>query len=242
MKNPLALILIMVSGPAASQDWTFQASLYGWIPGISTSLDTPLGNLEAEKSGSEALEDLDFAFMGTFEARYGRWGFIGDLINADLSASEDTPFGLAFSQADMETSVTAFSGYAAYRVYEGQHALVDLAGGFRSFGVSLDASLDGNGRVRDRDFSADETWTVPLVGARVIVPFNDKWFGTAFADVGGLSGDDATWQGFASVGYRFNPRWSAQLGYRYMSIDKEMDGQDVEIDLSGPLIGVTARF
>lgn len=242
MKKLPALVLIAFAGPAAGEDWTFQASLYGWLPGISSSLDTSLGEITADKSTSDAIEDLDFAFMGTFEARYGRWGFIGDLITADLSASKDTPFGLAFSDADMKTSVTAFSGYAAYRVHDGSNALVDLAAGFRSFDVSLDASLDGNGTVSDRDFGADETWSVPLIGARVIVPFGGKWFGSAFADVGGLSGDNSTWQAFASVGYRFNARWSTQLGYRYMSIAKEIDGQDVEIDLSGPLLGVTARF
>ena len=32
------------------------------------------------------------------------------------------------------------------------------------------------------------------------------------ADVGGLSGDNSTWQAFASVGYQFKPRWSAQAG------------------------------
>ena len=65
---------------------------------------------------------------------------------------------------------------------------------------------------------------------------------TVLADAGGFSGDDSTWQALASVGYRFNPRWSAQLGYRYMGVEKEIDGFDAEMDLYGPLIGVTAQF
>jgi hypothetical protein len=47
---------------------------------------------------------------------------------------------------------------------------------------------------------------------------------------------------FASVGYRFNPRWSTQVGWRYMDIQKDIGGLDTTLDLSGPLIGVSARF
>ncbi len=242
MKKTLVLIAALSAGPVAAQDWTFDATLYGWIPGLSVSLDTALGEIETESSGSDALEDLDMAFMGTFEARTGRWGLLGDLIYADLSATEDTPFGLAFSDAEVETRLVAFSGYAAYRVHDSPRLAFDVAGGFRTFGLDVDASLKSAGRVRDRDFSAEETWTVPLVGARVTAPFNDRWFGAAFADVGGLSGDSSTWQALATVGYRFDARWSARFGYRYMSIEKEIDGRDLTVGLSGPVIGISARF
>ena len=47
---------------------------------------------------------------------------------------------------------------------------------------------------------------------------------------------------FASVGYQFDPRWSVQGGWRYMAIEKEIDGRDLEVDLNGPLLGVTIRF
>jgi hypothetical protein len=47
---------------------------------------------------------------------------------------------------------------------------------------------------------------------------------------------------FASVGYRFNPRWSTQVGWRYMEIQKDIGDLDTTLDLSGPLIGVSARF
>ena len=53
---------------------------------------------------------------------------------------------------------------------------------------------------------------------------------------------DDTWQAFTSVGNRFNDRWSTQLGYRYMSIEKEIGGADTSIELYGPLLGATAHF
>lgn len=64
------------------------------------------------------------------------------------------------------------------------------------------------------------------------MPFNDKWFATAIVD-GGQTADDTTWQVFGSVGYRFNQRWSTQVGYRYMQIEKDFGDNDVTIDLSG---------
>ena len=72
---------------------------------------------------------------------------------------------------------------------------------------------------------------------------SDGWFATVFADVGGFrAGSDLTWQIFGSLGYQIDERWSIQGGWRYVSIDKSIDGRDVEIDLNGPLLGFTVRF
>jgi hypothetical protein len=49
-------------------------------------------------------------------------------------------------------------------------------------------------------------------------------------------------QGVGTIGYRFNERWSAQLGYRYMNFDREVDGRDVTVDLYGPIIGASISF
>lgn len=244
MKAPLAILVMMLAGPAAAQapQWTFAGSVYGWLPGMDVSLDTPYGSVESSASGSDALSDLDMAFMGTFEARHGKWSIIGDLLYTDLSTSEDTPFGLAFSSVEVKVKMAALSGYVAYRVVENERVALDLAGGFRSFGLDIDTKLR-SGALNEESASVSDNWIDPLIAARVIVPFNDKWYGTAFADAGGFLNDSSeTWQAFASVGYRFNERWSTQLGYRYMSIEKEIDGNATTVDLYGPLIGVTARF
>jgi hypothetical protein len=240
----IAALALLIAGPAAAQDsgWTFQASLYGWVPSMSATVDTPFGELESDSSGSSALSNLDMAFMGTLEARTGRWGFIGDLLYVDLSNETDSPFGRRFDGSTLDISTTAFSGYAVYRTYESDKAILDAGVGFRAFDVGLDLTLDSADS--RPDYSADDsaTWAVPLVAARVILPLNESWFATAFADGGLTSSDTSTWQVFASVGYRFNPRWSTQVGWRYMDIQKDIGDLDTTLDLSGPLIGVSARF
>lgn len=238
------LIGLLAAAPAAAQasDWAFSGTLYGWLPSLDVTVDSPFGDIDGGKSSNGVLDSIDMAFMATAEARYGRWGLLGDFIYADLSGEHDTPRGLVFSDAVIDTRIAAFSGYATYRLVENEHAAFDIAGGFRAFSVDVDTKLTSTRPGRNRKLSIGETWAVPLVGARVIAPFADDWFATAFADVGGLSGDNTTWQALASIGYRFNPTWSAQVAYRYMSIDKKIGGQQTEIDLHGPLIGVSAHF
>jgi hypothetical protein len=242
-KTGLALALL-AAGPAAAQEngWTFQGSLYGWLPGLSTTIGTPFGDYDVESNGSDVLSNLDMTFMGTLEARTGKWGFIGDLLYVDLSDETDSPFGRRFESSTLETTTTAFSGYAVYRTYESDKAILDAGVGFRAFDVGLDLDLQSADSRPDYSASESETWAVPLVAARVILPLNESWFATAFADGGMASSDTSTWQVFASVGYRFNPRWSTQVGWRYMDIQKDIGGLDTSLDLSGPLIGVSARF
>jgi hypothetical protein len=62
------------------------------------------------------------------------------------------------------------------------------------------------------------------------------------ADYGGFGGSDSSWQAFASLGYQIDDRWSVQGGWRYLSLETEIEGRDVEMDLSGPLLGLTVRF
>ena len=83
---------------------------------------------------------------------------------------------------------------------------------------------------------------VPVIGARAILPINDKWSFTALADAGGSGDDTRTWQALATVRYAFNERWTAVAGYRYMDIEKPVGGNDTEIELYGPAIGVSYHF
>jgi outer membrane receptor protein involved in Fe transport len=244
MKLACTCFGLMLAGPAAAQTsgWSFALSPYAWVPGIRASVDTAWGGVEVNKSSSDVLSKLDVAFMGAFEARNGRWGLIADLFYADLSQSQATPLGLLFSQARIETEAKALSAYAAYRIHEDERVSIDLLAGFRVNSVDLDLSLSP-GLLPGQHFGIGQTWVDPLIGGRLRFAITDHWFATAFADVGGLDvGSDLTWQVFGSLGYQFNERWSVQGGWRYVVIDKEIDGRDVNTDFNGPLLGFTARF
>lgn len=244
MKATVACLAVTLATPALAQDsgWSFALSPYAWTPGITSSVEAAWGTVEVDKSIGDVLSDLDLAFMGAFEARNGRWSLIADLFYANLSQSRPTPLGVLFSRAEIETEAKALSGYAGYRVFEGGQVAVDLMAGFRINSVDLDVSL-APGLLPGQHFGVSETWVDPLVGGRARFDITDRWFATTFADIGGLGGgSDFTWQVFASLGYQFDERWSVQGGWRYVSIEKEIDGRDTTIILNGPLLGLTLRF
>lgn len=244
MKAVVICLAVALATPALAQDsgWSFEISPYAWTLGLTSSVETPWGTVEVDKSIGDVLSNLDLAFMGAFEARNGPWSLIADLFYADLSVSRATPLGLLFSRARIETETRALSGYAAYRVHENDRLALDAMVGLRINSVDLNVSLSP-GLLQGQRFGASETWVDPLIGGRVRFTITDRWFATALVDVGGFrAGSDLTWLAFASLGYQIDERWSIRGGWRHVSIDKSIDGRDVDLDLSGPLLGFTVRF
>jgi opacity protein-like surface antigen len=238
-----AALALAAAAPASAQsaDWSYTAFVYAWLPGIDATFESPFATVESSLSTGDVLDDLDFAFMGSFEARTGSWSFIGDLLYSRLSDGRATPNGLAFSEADLKTSVTALTGYALYRMSDGSDVAVDLGVGFRAFRVTADATLVSAGRVETRTAGGESDWIDPVIAGRLIVPFGDRWSGTLIADAGGTGSSD-TWQALGVVNYQMSEHWSVSAGYRYMSLEKDLSGIPTTLDLSGPMIGFAYRF
>ena len=243
---PLALLLAAPTLPsvAQAQDWEYQASVYGWFSGLDSSVGTQFGTLETELSFSDVWDMLDMAFFGTFEARRGQLGFILDLNYTDLSTTKNTPFGTNFSSATVDTKLTIASGYATWRISDTPGAAVDLAGGFRAYDLDIGITL-APGDLPGQSFSQGDSWFDAVVGARAIIPLAEGWTATVAGDVGGFgigSSSDMSYNALLLVGYDINDTWSIKGGYRYLGFDKTLNGRDVTLDLSGPLLGVSARF
>jgi hypothetical protein len=146
-----------------------------------------------------------------------------------MDVSVETRFG----DVEIGMKMTTFGGYATDRVHETEAVAIDIDTGLNA----------ASNRVEDRGVSQSASWVDPVLAARVIAPFGEKWFATPYADAGGFITDDsATWQAVGTVGYRFDARWAARFGYRDMSVEKEIDGRDVDVDLYGPLIGAAFQF
>lgn len=231
----------LASGAAHGEDWGYRATLYGWFPGISASVDTRLGTLESNSSSSDALSSLDMAFMGTFSANRGKWSIVGDVLYVDLGTNQEGPFGTGIAGTSFNTNETAVSGYVLYRLTEDPKVVFDAGVGFRSFSVEADMKVTV-GSLPSESVTASADWVDPLIAMRVAVPLDDKWFLNGFADWGGTGSDNQTWQVYGGVGYNFNEKWSTQVGYRYMALEHDLDGRPAEIDLSGFLIGASYAF
>jgi hypothetical protein len=233
------LLLGLAGGPAAAQDsgWTYNLSAYLWAPDTTVTADTPFGQVESELSFRDAIEDLKFGFMGTFEARNGPWGFVGDLLYMNLE-TEGAPPGPLFTDVLGDVKMTVFSGYAVYRVQEDPTFTLDLGVGLRVFSGDTDVTLVGP---VTEVFGGNNTWVDPLLAARMRVAFNENWFGTLAADVGATS-DTRSYNVLATVGYQLNENWVLQGGWRYMEARWDTDYGRNKLELSGPILGATYRF
>jgi hypothetical protein len=214
------------------------------MSGLDTSIATPLGTAETELSFGDILDDLDFAFFATFEARNGPWVILGDINYTALGSSLATP-GPVFSSAEVDTTLTIVSGFGGYAVVDQPDVRLELGGGLRFYDLGLDASLVGSAAPGGQTFNFSETWVDAIVGANLSVPISDRWFARGYADIGGFGIGDSSelsWQIYAGGGYIINQTWAVEFGYRHLSIEKELDRATLNMDQAGPLIGVTARF
>ena len=229
---------------AQQSDWTYTASISGWFTGLESSISTRFGNVETELDFADVWEKLDMAFFGRFEARNGRWVLVTDLIYSNLGTEASTPLGLAFRTVEVDASLTLLSAYAAYAVVEEPGFRLEMGPGFRYNDASIDMRLVGN-LAATQTLSFGDSWVDPLLGVRMQFDLSENWFGTAFADIGGFGmGDasDTTWQAYAGIGYRFNDMWAVRAGYRHLTIERNFDGRDITLGLSGPMVGVQVAF
>jgi hypothetical protein len=234
--------LAFIATGANAQDWSYQATLYGWLPGLSGSVDTRFGTIDFEpEGGGDSMIALKAGFLGTFTARRGPFSLTADVLYASLEASGDAPLGLLYSGATVSQDLMAISGYGFYRVVDTPQTSLDLGAGFRSFDLALGVELGGEA-LPPASQDIDASWTDPLLAARVGYDISDRWFVHGFADWGGTLSGDRTWQAYGGLGYRFNDNWSTELGYRHMEIAKKVGGARVDLALDGGQIAVSYSF
>ena len=54
---------------------------------------------------------------------------------------------------------------------------------------------------------------------------------------------DLSWQVYGGATYAFSDRWAAAVGYRYLSIlYQATERAKLDIDIQGPLLGISYRF
>lgn len=247
LKQFLVLAAMALPGTAAvaESDWEYSTTLYGWFPVVSTTVETPQGEVEADVDFSEVLETLDIAFLGALEARNGRWSLIGDVQYFDIGADFATPTGALFSGGEIDSQMAIVSAYATYAVVDNVDTRVDVGGGLRYYDATFETQLTSQGVAPNLTLEDDGSWTDLLLAARVKHQFNERWSGIAYSDVGGFGFEDSSdlsWRAFAGAGYRFNEKWSMIGGYQHLSIDREFERTTVTSEVSGPFLGVQIAF
>lgn len=244
-RSSLAAVLatVLLAAPAVQaqqQDWSFTATGYLWLPTTDVTVDTPRGSLSAELSVKDALEALDFAAMGNFEARRGKLGLLADLLYFNLSQSQDTPFGALFSEGVVNTRITSVTLAAFYRVHEAAGVAIDLGAGLRAIDNQLTITLVGDS-VPSETRTQDDSWIDPVIAVRARADLGGQWFGSAYMDYGGTD-DGHSGQAGLGVGYQINDRLSVEGGWRYLEIERTAAGNTLDLRQSGTILGLSWQF
>ncbi|MCT8973875.1 hypothetical protein [Microbaculum marinisediminis] len=221
--------------------WTFAVAPYFWMAGLSGDVATfgaPPVNVDV--NFSDILDALDFGGMAVAEARYGRFSFSSDVLYLKASTDKATPFGVIASSVGLGNETFELSALAGYALIDTPNGHLDIVGGARVWSVDMSLSFSG-GILNGRRVSDSATWVDALVGLRGRVGLTERLHLTGWA-LAGAGAADSDWDLFGGVGYAFNDRFSAVLGYRAAGVDYSDGPFLFDVVMQGPVAGVVLRF
>lgn len=233
-----ALVAGLLPATVAAQDWSGQATAYGWGSGVKGDF-TPFSGaptLSFDKSLSEVLEDLDGAFFITGLARHGNLVIFGDYSYSASSRDGLVPPGIPASGKVTLQSLTLAAGHR-FTVADGD--TIDVLGGLRAWKVEGRVSVPLAGV----DVAPEQTFVDPIIGVRANVALSDSWSLLGYGDVGGFgAGSDLTWQAALTANYRVSDSFFISAGWRELYVDYADDGTEFDGSMAGPVIGATWTF
>ena len=225
--------------PASPSGWQFRAAPYLWAQSLDGTEGVRGFTGDVDLDFGDIVEDLEFAFMGAFEARYGRWGILTDVCYSEVGDSIETR-DLLLSDANFNMKQFLGNVTLSYRVVESESTVVELYGGTRLNWIDLDVDATGvGGSFFSR--SGDKFWADAIIGARFQTSLGGPWFLRVAGDIG--AGDsDFTWQALGLIGYKVNENCNVGIGYRGLGTDFEDGGFTYDITAHGPVLGVEWKF
>ena len=240
--------LAQTDSSSAQDEWQVAVAIYLW--GTDFGGETLRGS-EIEVSLSDLLDNLEFAGMGTIEARKNNWSVLADIIYLGVGANNTTELSIPIGpvQVPVTTSTNVdFDAWvvnllAGYNLYSKDNSRLDVVGGARYLDLSVDMflELESLGPGQSRTIKESNSFFDGVIGLRGQAALNDKWFLPYYLDVG--AGDSkSTWQAIAGVGYQARDTLDVRLVYRYMEWDLDSTPVVDDINVSGPALGVFFRW
>ena len=220
--------------------WQFQFSPYFWLAGLHGTGGVGNRTTNVDESFSDVFHALNFAFMGTFEARKGKFISLTDLEYVSVSDDKATP-GPFFSTVDAGFKTFIFDQEVGYRLLDNEKgATLDVLGGARVWRVKTDFEFAA-GILPATRIEASRSWVDAVGGLRGKMALSEKFFLTGKFDLGG-GGSKFTWQVFGGAGYNLNPKIALIFGYRALDVDYDKNNFVFDMNQRGPIVGLGFRF
>ena len=233
--------------PTEQGEWKYFLQLNLWAPDIDieTTLDRDL-----TLSISDVVDNLDFAYMGTFGASKNKWTFLADVnffnldFNDSLTILDSPPVKVEFD--NVELSAWSVTPMVSYNVLNTPRMSFDVLTGARYLYIKVEADLVQSlltSTTVDSVSESGHNWN-GIIGARGDIYLSGNWFVPYYFDVG--TGDvDLTWQAWTAIAYKFE-HIALSLGYRHIEWDFDDDdpagGLIENLSASGPMIGIKYWF
>ncbi|MCI4678627.1 hypothetical protein K9U39_05190 [Rhodoblastus acidophilus] len=230
--------------------WRFEATINGWAP--SSIANAGVGHLPTVSSNLgffTLLRHLNGVVPLAFTAKNENFILGLDLYWSAVSAgahvrASNTALGpYGGLNGSLRLSETFLMGYAGVRlpIQIANLAAYGIAGARFS---NVNTTIDLNTFIPGIGLSGaqSENWTDPIIGFTANYAFNDKWFLTTEADIGG-TGNSATWQAFGALGYNWTPRISSTVGFRALYVDyRKWNGDGGSFRFQQTLLGPQATI
>jgi hypothetical protein len=249
-----------LSAQSLSDDWKFQAIIYGYLPKISSSSSFPTGATSGiSVNADQILRNLNFALMAWLAAQKGRWGMFTDIMYADVSGSKsatrhfsidgiEIPAGIT-ADLNLDVKSTLWTLGGSYRFVATPETTFDVLAGARDIALKQDLgwqfSADvgpfmGPGRQGSSSVRVNK-WDA-IIGAKGEFAFGDRyqWYVPYYFDVG-TGQTQLTWQALAGIGYRYS--WGDIIAvWRYIDYHFKSNQAFDNFSLNGPAIGVAFHW
>jgi hypothetical protein len=203
----------------------------------------------------EIFSRLQAGGMLSFEASQGPWSIVLDGMYVELKRpTEDVYIGANQNCISSECppvpalvavpgSVTMKQGMLEGFVFRAVSRAIEVAvGGVGShIQASIALAIPGSSATpADVTRSNVEVWGTPVVGARWIPIDEDHWHMSVFGDIGGVSGNNWTWQALPSLGYRFSRVFELSAQYRGIGINYKT-GSSKSVNVHGVNFGLASN-
>jgi len=222
-------------------EWQFEFIPYFWLAGLHGTAGIGNRTTEVDESFGDVWHVLNFAFMGAFEARKGKFISLMNLEYVNVSDQKATP-GPLFSDVDGKFKTFIFAPEVGYRVWErpDSGASVDVLGGARIWHVSTELDF-GAGILPATTVEGSRNWVDAVGGVRGRVALSEKVFLNGYFDLGG-GGSKFTYQIYGGGGYNLNKRVALLFGYGVQDVNYDKNNFIYDMNQRGPIMGVGFKF